>query len=373
MRSSASHSAASHSAASLAAARHHRVAALVVLFALVYLFAAIGASAAAWQRFAPETGPAASTYARWYVPDSAPLGEPLPAIIFLHGSGATPEVWFPFLTHIAESHGVVLLLPNALSPFGFGVGADDQAVDQFRELLAAEVMLDPARISIAGHSSGGAYAYVLGLAGTQRYAGIFSMSAPFRTVLSTGDDTYTPPVRLYYGEDDPNVQIVEPLTDMLDRLEVGWQLERQPDYGHNTFPLTTLPDAFDFLLAQRYQLGGPCFPTATRLCLRDGRFAAEVTWRDPRDRQGPGMAIPGGDDTTGVFWFFRASNWEMMVKVLDGCTSTDHFWVFASSATTLEYRLTVTDLQSDTEAIYENSLGQAAPAITDTRAFATCP
>lgn len=358
------------------AARHILVRIAVTLVTL----AAIGdiASAATWQRFELDSG----TYARWYLPDAAPANEALPVVVFLHGAGSSPEIWFSFLTDLAESRSVVLLLPRSISTFGWGVGDDARSIDEALDRLDQTVEVDATRISIAGHSSGGSFAYVFGLAGPRRFAGIFSLSAPFRTVLARAQDGPSPPIRLYYGESDPNIQILAPLTDMLDRLGTPWEIDRQAGFGHNNFPATTLPSGFDFLLAQRYEPPSPpppppppglCQPTATRMCLRDGRFAVEVRWHDPRARAGDGMAIAGGDDTTGVFWFFRPSNWEMLVKVLDGCTTNERFWVFASSATTLGYRLTVTDLESGIEAVYENSLGQAAPAITDTRAFATCP
>jgi hypothetical protein len=29
-----------------------------------------------------------------------------------------------------------------------------------------------------------------------------------------------------------------------------------------------------------------------------------------------------GTDDSALFWFFEESNWEMLVKVLDGCSAT---------------------------------------------------
>ena len=53
---------------------------------------------------------------------------------------------------------------------------------------------------------------------------------------------------------------------------------------------------------------------------------------------------------------------------------SDEFWVFACAATTnVEYTLTVTDTVTGSVRTYENDLGQAAQAVTDTDAFATCP
>ena len=71
-------------------------------------------------------------------------------------------------------------------------------------------------------------------------------------------------------------------------------------------------------------------------------------------------------------WVFSANNWEMLIKVLDGCAINDHYWVFAAATTTVEYTLTVTDTITDVVAEYFNPLGVAAAAVTDTDAFATC-
>ena len=57
----------------------------------------------------------------------------------------------------------------------------------------------------------------------------------------------------------------------------------------------------------------------------------------------------------------------------DGCGFNGHFWVFAATATDVEYTLQVTDMQTGEVREYNNALGQRSPAITDTSAFATCP
>lgn len=114
-----------------------------------------------------------------------------------------------------------------------------------------------------------------------------------------------------------------------------------------------------------------CFD-ATTLCLNDDRFKVELTWRDFVGNAGSGVAFPRSDDS-GLFFFFDPGNWEMLVKVLDGCNFNGHWWVFAAATTDVEYTLTVTDTVTEESRTYENELGQAAAAVTDTQAFATCP
>ncbi|MCP3962594.1 MAG: hypothetical protein GY719_32540 [bacterium] len=114
-----------------------------------------------------------------------------------------------------------------------------------------------------------------------------------------------------------------------------------------------------------------------RLCLGGGRFAGrfeiELAWRDFQGVTGEGHPVPGGTPDSGLLWFFQPDNWEMLIKVLDGCDINDRVWVFAATASDVEYTLRVTDVLSGEAKEYHNPLGRAAPAITDTGAFSVCP
>ena len=116
-----------------------------------------------------------------------------------------------------------------------------------------------------------------------------------------------------------------------------------------------------------------CVPASTTLCLRNGRFKAELQWDAPELGSGPGLVVPGFSNASGNFYFFDGENWEILVKVLDGCAINQHFWIFASAATDVGWELTVEDTESGGIWSASNPLGQRSPAITDTMAFATCP
>ena len=68
-------------------------------------------------------------------------------------------------------------------------------------------------------------------------------------------------------------------------------------------------------------MSGPenCFDSPTQLCLSRERFKVEVAWEDFSGVTGPGRTLPFGSDDSGLFWFFNSTNWELLVKVLDGC------------------------------------------------------
>ncbi len=112
---------------------------------------------------------------------------------------------------------------------------------------------------------------------------------------------------------------------------------------------------------------GSCEPSATRLCLQGERFAVEATWRDFQGNTGVGTAVRLTPDT-GYFWFFRETNVEVVLKVLDGRPLNGHFWVFYGALSNVEYTLTVTDTETGTEVSYPNPSGRFG-SVGDTLAF----
>ncbi|MEM7584496.1 MAG: hypothetical protein AAF560_13995 [Acidobacteriota bacterium] len=106
--------------------------------------------------------------------------------------------------------------------------------------------------------------------------------------------------------------------------------------------------------------------------LRGNRFTVDVEWTDPGGVSGPGKLITQSDDSA-LLYFFSPNNWEMLIKVLDGCDINNRNWVFFAATTDVAFTLTVTDTQAEVTQVYQNPQGQAANAITDTDAFDTCP
>ncbi len=146
-------------------------------------------------------------------------------------------------------------------------------------------------------------------------------------------------------------------------------------------PVPTLEKGHYRLIAQKVEPGGAStelWSQAPRLVahaptesLLDGRFLVSVDWRNYTGDHGAGVPVSAASDSA-VFSFFDEENWELLVKVLDGCALNDRFWVFSSASTDVEYTLEVEDTRTGKTASYHNTLGQAAPAITDTDALDVC-
>ena len=114
---------------------------------------------------------------------------------------------------------------------------------------------------------------------------------------------------------------------------------------------------------------GDCVADAETFCFQNSRFAVEMDWWTSDGRSGPGKAAADGANDSGMFWFFNPDNWEVLIKVLDGCALNDHVWVFAASATDLGYSIRVTDTMTRVFREYRKEDGLPADAITDSRAF----
>jgi hypothetical protein len=136
-------------------------------------------------------------------------------------------------------------------------------------------------------------------------------------------------------------------------------------------PGASLPVSVSFDDAY-FQPSGGCTPTATNLCLSNGRFKVEGTWSTDPLTGGQAQTV-GLTSDTGYFWFFGPTNVELVIKVIDGCPVNHNFWVFAGGLTNVTTQLVVTDTLTGEQAIYKTTGGPAFAPIQDTAAFATCP
>jgi len=110
------------------------------------------------------------------------------------------------------------------------------------------------------------------------------------------------------------------------------------------------------------QLRGPHVVSRRRRTLRRrGRLG---DGRGDRHR-----AVDIGRRDSGLFTFFDPGNLELLVKVLEGCSLTDHYWVFYGATTDQGFELTVTDTQTGAESVYANPPRVSAEPVKDFFAF----
>ena len=135
---------------------------------------------------------------------------------------------------------------------------------------------------------------------------------------------------------------------------------------------TTTSTAKQVFLVEASDPAGTCVADAETLCLQDSRYAVTVEWWTADGGRGPGSVVHEGTNDSGLFTFFNRENWEVLIKVLDGCTVNGHVWVYGGSTTDLGYVIRVTDTATGTVKEYRNEPGLPASAITDATAFHAC-
>ena len=117
----------------------------------------------------------------------------------------------------------------------------------------------------------------------------------------------------------------------------------------------------------------PCVEDAQTLCLGAGdRFEVRGSWVTNQGTSGQAQMVEFNRDS-GWFWFFDVNNAEGLIKVLDACSFSDHYWVFVGGVTNVEVELEVRDSLTGFVKIYRNPLDVDFQPILDTGAFATCP
>src|SRR6185295_2141695 len=359
-----------------------RPAAALALFALLIGFsarsgeAAITASSPGWRKF---TIPATGSYLWRYLPASYDRDHPLPVILFFHGAGGRPEGYKPFIIPAAEAARAVVILPKSERNIGWESAVDDQTVAESLRLVGEEIQLDPHRIAVARHSADGAYAFLLAYTKVLGFSAVFSLASPSRVVASVADPLWKAPIRMYYGTTDPNFTggSYAALKAQWQALGIPWEEEIGEGFGHSTWPDTTLPDGFRFLVGERYPDEPPpppaCVPSATRACLRNGRYSVETTWKKGNGDTGPGVLAGPTSASSSLFSLIVPENWAVLVKVQDGCAANGKMWVYGAVTSDLEVQIRVRDEVADTEKVYRKPPGAAPFGLRDRLAFACSP
>jgi len=142
----------------------------------------------------------------------------------------------------------------------------------------------------------------------------------------------------------------------------SWQLDAPFDPDGDNDP------NLDVML-RRFAL--PCTADDWTLCLQDGRFQVRAFWRIGDGSNGVGRSIPFTADTGG-FWFFGPENFELLVKVLDGCGVNGSYWIYAAGLTDVAVDLLVSDTWTGRAELFENVLGEDFVPIQEVGRLLVC-
>ena len=132
-------------------------------------------------------------------------------------------------------------------------------------------------------------------------------------------------------------------------------------------------DSAVFLAGGSFTDVGGCIPNATTACLLGNRFEIKIRWTDYQQVTRDALVASAGTAESALFYFVSPANWEFLIKIIDGCSFNNKYWVYFAAATDVGYVVTVRDTQSAAAPKeYRNTLGTASPATNDSGAF-NCP
>jgi hypothetical protein len=156
-----------------------------------------------------------------------------------------------------------------------------------------------------------------------------------------------------------------------------WDTALVPDELMEPFASATMADVVTTPLLRdlgwTVQQAGACNPDADTACLLRGRFQVEIDWQSATGNGAAQVLSFGGqraeNDESSFWWFFSPTNFEMGVKVLDGCSLNGKLWVFLSGLTDQGWTVRVRDTQTGTTKTYTNPAGHLSQTFADTAAF----
>jgi hypothetical protein len=124
------------------------------------------------------------------------------------------------------------------------------------------------------------------------------------------------------------------------------------------------------LPSRRFHISDPaeCAPSETALCLLQGRYRVEATWRTAT-AEGVALAQPESDGF-GAFSLADVDRLELFVELADACGDPAHaVGVSTSGLTDAEVEVTVTEVATGEVRRYQNPLGMRFALISDPQAF----
>lgn len=110
------------------------------------------------------------------------------------------------------------------------------------------------------------------------------------------------------------------------------------------------------------------YPRDQQTCHHD-RFAVRILNVTNHPSDGRATPVRFGSRDSAFYWFFNDTNFEVQIKVLNGCAINGFWWVFFAGTTNQGHRIQVGDAITQLVRTYDLALGPPSPARTDTQAF----
>jgi len=200
------------------------------------------------------------------------------------------------------------------------------------------------------------------------YEGAFNPAQPLNNFVAADDDADA--ASGGFGTGTSHLLTI-PVTEAQNWYIVtsGYAADQSGDYSVTISceePATRVLPASDFNLA---------FTDGRIHAVQGGRFEISGEFTDFGGNSGTMFFVPMGSDESGIGWFFGPTNFEVSIKVIDGCGFNNRFWVYMSATTNVQFTIRVRDTAPNPDVVYTifNPLGTSLnTAVTDINAFSNC-
>jgi predicted esterase len=207
---------------------------------------------------------------RVYVPKGYSASKATPLVIALHGLGANEDSFFDSYSQLppqlAEKHGFLMAAPLGFRRDGFYgssiMGATDAAskrrgensekdVLEVLRLMKAAYNVDDSRIYLIGHSMGAIGTWAIASKYPQTWAALVAFSGV--GAASLADNMKAIPQFIVHGDADNTVNVSgsRNMVAALKKLNANVTYIEVPGGSHTDVVVPNLPQAFEFLAAQR--------------------------------------------------------------------------------------------------------------------------
>ena len=201
------------------------------------------------------------------------------------------------------------------------------------------------------------------------YDGPFNPASPLTNLVALNDDHLTAEDGLGIGTSRVLLQDLL-FTNDYTLVTTGFT---NPDFGTFTNHIQCENPATRVLVGNGVFPGGAYDGRVVELF--NGRFQAYVQFEDFSHVVHDAYSVPVGSSDSALFWFFQPANWEMLLKIANGCGLNGHYWVYMAATTNVGFLVTIVDTKppGGTFTIFNPVGTQVNTSVANINALANCP
>lgn len=183
-----------------------------------------------------------------YVSASYQPNKPMPLMVMLHGAGGDAEGALRIVQKVADSLGVIVVLPESrsstwdviVSRFGVDIAFIDAALKQ----VFTRYAIDPNSIAVGGFSDGASYALSVGITNGDLFSHVVAFSPGF---MASADQVGEPKIFISHGIGDRVLPIDKCSRRLVPVLkEADYDVVYQEFDGPHTVPVGVARDAVEW-------------------------------------------------------------------------------------------------------------------------------